>query len=135
MDKGVESVRQPYHLHPGGNAVPGQPVRVAAAVPTLVVVAAHVAGQRERLALPQLRNTLQQVAALGGVSLHNGKFLLGQSPGLVEDFLRDGPLAYVMEQGQGGIELDFGRSQRRWRRYAGAALSGFQTARYGKHGP
>ena len=47
------------------------------------------------------------------MSLHNGKFLLGQSPGLVEDFLRDGPLAYVMEQGQGGIELDFGRSQRR----------------------
>ena len=77
-----------------------------------MVVAAHVADQRKRLALPQLRDVLQQLAALGGVGLHHLKFLRGQVTRLVENFLRDGPLAHVMEQGQGGVEPDFRHSQR-----------------------
>ena len=113
MYEGVEGVRQPHHLHPGGNAVPGQPVRVAAAVPPFMVVAAHIADQRKRLALPQLWDFLQQVAALSSVGLHDGKLLLGQPAGLVEDFLRDGPFAHIMEQGQCRIKLDFRHSQRR----------------------
>ena len=39
----VKGVRQPHSLDPGGNLRPGQPVRVAGAVPTLMVVAADVA--------------------------------------------------------------------------------------------
>ena len=56
---------------------------------------------------------LQQLTAPGGVGLHNGKFLFGQPARLVEDFLRNAPLAHVMEQGQGGIKLYLSHSQRR----------------------
>ena len=70
MHQGVKGVRQPHHLYPGGNTVPSQPVRVTGTVPSLMVVAAHIADGGERLALPQLRYPLQQATALGGVRLH-----------------------------------------------------------------
>lgn len=112
MNEGVKGVRKPHHLHPGSDFLPDQPVWVAVSIPTLMMVAAHITDQRERLALPQLRYLLQQVTALSGMGLHDGKFLLGQLTRLVEDFLRDGPLAYIMEPGKNSIELDFFRSQR-----------------------
>ena len=112
MYEGVKGIRQPHHLYPGGDILPGQPVRVTGAVPTLMVVAAHIADGGKRLTFPQLRNPLQQFTALGGVGLHNLKFLLGQVPRLIEDFLRDGPLAYIMEQSEGGIELNLLCGQR-----------------------
>ena len=44
MNQRVKGVRQPHRLDPGGNLRPGQSVRVAGAVPPLMVVAADVAG-------------------------------------------------------------------------------------------
>ena len=35
-----------------------------------------------------------------------------------KDFLRDGPLAHIMEQGKSGIEMNFFRSQR-WNESSG----------------
>ena len=112
MNQRVKGIRQPYYLYPGCDAFSGQFVRVACTVPPLMVVAADVADGGERLALPQLRHPLQQVTALGGMGLHHLKLLFGQGAGLIENFLRDGPLAHVMEQGQGGVEPDFRHSQR-----------------------
>lgn len=113
MDEGVKGVRQPHRLHPGRNSVPGQPVRIAGAIPTLMMVAAYVANQGKRLTFSKLRYPLQQLAALGGVGLHDLKFLLGQVSGLIEDFLRDGPLAHIVEQGESGIEPNLLCGQRR----------------------
>lgn len=113
MNEGVKGVRQPHYLHPGSNVVPGQPVRITAPVPTLMVVAAHIADSGERLTFPKFRYPLQQLTALGGVRLHDLKFLLGQVSRFVEDFLRDGPLANIMEQGKRGIEPNFLCGQRR----------------------
>ncbi len=113
MYEGVKGIRQARHLYPGGNVLPGQPVGITAPVPTLVVVAAYVANQGKYLAFPQLRYPLQQLTALGGVGLHDLKFLLGQMPRFIENFLRDGPLAHIMEQGESGIELNLLCGQRR----------------------
>ena len=55
----------------------------------------------------------QQFAALGGVGLHDLKFLLGQVPRFIENFLRDDPLAHVMEQSEGSVELNLLCGQRR----------------------
>ena len=112
MNQRVESVRQPHHLDPRGNLAAGQSVRIAAAVPALVMMAADVADQGKVLPGGEGRVLRQKAAALGSMGLHDGKFLLGQLTRLVEDFLRDGPLAYIMEPGKNSIELDFFRSQR-----------------------
>ena len=113
MNQGVKGIRQPHHLHPGSNAVSGQPVRITTPIPTLMVVAAYVADQRKHLAFPQFRYPLQQLTALGGVGLHNLKFLLGQVPRFIEDFLRNGPFTHIMEQGESGVELNLLCGQRR----------------------
>lgn len=113
MNESVKGVGQPHYLHPGSDVLSGQPVGIAGAVPTLMVVAAHVTDGGERLTLPQLRYLLQQFAALGGMGLHNLKFFTGQVSRFVENFLRDSPLAHVMEQGERGIELNFLCGQRR----------------------
>ena len=106
MHQGVKGVRQPHHLYPGRNTVPSQPVRVTGTVPPLMVVAADVADSGERPAIFPLRHPLQQVAALSCMGLHHLKLLFGQGAGLIEDFLRDGPLSHIMEQGQGGVQPD-----------------------------
>ena len=55
VEKGVEGVRHTHYLHPRCDLVPGQAVRVAAAVPSFVVVAAHIAQQGEVIATGKLR--------------------------------------------------------------------------------
>ncbi len=97
MNESVKGVGQPHYLHPWSDVLSGQPVGIAGAVPTLMVVAAHVTDGGERLTLPQFRYLLQQFAALGGMGLHNLKFFTGQVSRFVENFLRDGPLAHIME--------------------------------------
>ena len=47
------------------------------------------------------------------MGFHHLKFFFGQRTGFVEDFRRDGPLADVVEQGQGRIHPYLRYSQRR----------------------
>ena len=52
MHQHVKGVRQPHHLYPRRDTIPGQLVRVARTVPPLMVVAADVTDGGERLAFP-----------------------------------------------------------------------------------
>ena len=78
MHQRIKGICQSHHMHLGRNAFARQPVGIAGAVPTFMVVAAHIADGRECLALPQLRNPLQQVTALGGMGFHYLILLFGQ---------------------------------------------------------
>ena len=113
MYQGVKGVRHAHYLHPRRDLCPGEFVRVAAAVPPLMVVTAYIAEQRERFAAPQLRDPLQQVALPDGVGLYHLKFLAGQGAGFVEDFAGDGLRAHIVKQGQHGVEPDLLRRQGR----------------------
>ena len=84
----------------------------AGAIPPLMVVTAHVTDQWKRLAPAQPRHLLQYAAAPYGVGLHDLEFFLGQLPRLVEDSLGNCLLSHIVEQGQGGIHLDFLGGQR-----------------------
>lgn len=105
VEQGVKGVRQTHHLHPGSNVPSSQAVRVAGAVPSLMVVAADVTNQRKGLALLERWNVLQKLTALGGMGFHHFKLILSETPGLVEDLRGDGLLSNIMERGQGGVKL------------------------------
>lgn len=105
VEQGVKGVRQPHHLHPGGNVLPGQLIRVAGAIPPLVVVAADVTDQGKGLALFERRNAFQETATSDGVGFHHFKLIPSEAPWFVENLRGDGLLPNIMERGQNGVKL------------------------------
>ena len=74
------------------NVLAGKAVRVAATVPTLVVVANRRHGVGEEA------ESLDDAGALVGVIAHHSPLLEAQSGGLEQDRVGDGELADVMEE-------------------------------------
>ena len=103
--QGVVHVRQRHHLCRNGDLVPFQPVRVAIAVPALVVPAADgVRHLQKRLVLrDSLSQILQHLRARHRMVLDDAKLLGGQAAGLVQNGLRDDDLADIVQR-RGGAD-------------------------------
>ena len=101
----VVDICQSHHLRGDGDSFPPQPVRVAVAVPPLMVPAADLQGVTEQRLFLSEGHLLQDHRAGCRVGLHHGKFLRGQLPRLIQNLLRDGDLADIME---GGSRFDQG---------------------------
>ena len=96
-------IRDRHDLSGDRDLLAHQPVRVAMAVPALVVPAAdlqRIAVQRLVLAVLHL---LQDLCTRGGVRLHDFKLFLRELPRFVEDLLRNRDFSDVVE---GGRSLD-----------------------------
>ena len=103
--QGVVHVCQRHHLCRNGDLVPFQPVRVAAAVPALVMPAADGVRHLQQRLVPGngLSQILQHLRARHGMVLDDGKFFGGQASGLVQDLLRDNDLADIVQR-RGGAD-------------------------------
>lgn len=93
----VVDVRQRNDLRFDGDLVPFQPVRVAAAVPPLVVPAGNAVSRLEQRLGVEVLQLAQHLRADGGVGLDDLELLLGQAAGFVQDLLVDGDLADVVQ--------------------------------------
>ena len=94
----VVHIGQCHHLCCNGDLVALEPVRVAAAVPPLVVPAADsVCHLYQRFVLPDGK-PLQDPGTLGGVGLDGGVLFLGQAAGLVQDLFRDHDFADIVQR-------------------------------------
>ena len=103
--QGVVHVRQRHHLRRNGDLVPFQPVRVAIAVPALMVPATDGVRHLQQRLIPgnNLSQILQHLRARHGMVLDNGKFFGGQASGLIQDLLRDDDLADIVQR-RGGAD-------------------------------
>ena len=124
----IEHVGQADDAPLDRDRVAGQAVRIAAAVPALVV------GQRDLRTEPKhrARGMRQQVVPVTGVFLHHVELLRREPAGLVEDRVADRDLADVVQR-RGrldqvdllGRQPDQGREQARVRRDPPDVLAGF----------
>ena len=103
--QGVVHVRQRHHLRRNGDFVPFQPVRVAIAVPALMVPATDGVRHLQQRLIPGngLSQILQHLCARHGMVLDNGKLFGGQASGLVQDLLRDDDLTDIVQR-RGGAD-------------------------------
>ena len=99
----VVYVCQCHHLRRNGDLIFFQPVRVAIAVPALVVPAADGVRHLQQRLIPgnSPSQILQHLRTRHGMVLDNGKLLGSQAAGLVQDFLRDDDLADIMQRRSG----------------------------------
>ena len=104
----VVHVRQCHHLRRNGDLIFFQPVRVAIAVPALVVPAADGVRHLQQRLIPgnSPSQILQHLRTRHGMVLDNGKLLGSQAAGLVQDLLRDDDLADIMQRRSGADEGD-----------------------------
>ena len=101
----VVHVCQRHHLRRNGDLVPFQPVRVAIAVPALMMPAADGVRHLQQRLVPGngLSQILQHLRTRHGMVLDNGKLFGGQASGLVQDLLRDDDLADIVQR-RGGAD-------------------------------
>lgn len=95
--QGVIDVCQRDHLGGDGDVLPFETVGIPTAVIPFMVPTADVMGHPDQLLLLEVGGILQNLCPDGTVGFHNGKFLIGQPARFVEDILRDGDFADVME--------------------------------------
>ena len=106
----VVDVGQRDQLRPDGNVVACQAVRIAPAIPPLVVPAGDAAGRLQKRFGVEIFQSVEQGRALGGVGLEDGELLRRQAAGLVQYLLVDGDLADVVQgRGEGDVVLLLGR--------------------------
>ena len=102
----VVDIRQRHHLRGNGDLLSPQPIRVAVSVPALMVPAADLHRVAEQGLVLSIGHVLQDPRTGGRVILHDRKFLRRQLAGLVQDLLRRGDLADVMQGGRRFDEVD-----------------------------
>ncbi len=90
---------------PRGMAGPGEPERIAGAVPALVVVVHH----RDRVA--QERDALQDLPADLGMAPHDHPLLGRQGAGLEQDRVGDADLADVVQEDAAAQRVELGGGQ------------------------
>lgn len=100
------SVRQAYRLRPEWDTLPPESVGISLALPPLMVIAADVPGITQVFPVAHAVQLLQHAAADGGMGLHHLEFLRRQLARLVEDSVRYGDLADVVQRGGGGDNGD-----------------------------
>ena len=93
VGQGVEAVGNRGDAPRHGYRLPGQPVRVAAAVVPLVVGERDERGETEQLALGLGEDRVPGTAVL----LHDEAFLVGERALLEQDGVRDGDLADIVQ--------------------------------------
>ena len=98
----VVHIRQRHDLRRDGDLAAAQPVGVATPVPALVMPAADLARGLEQGVVLRQRHAAQQLVADDAVALHLLKFLRRELAGLVENFLRHGDLADVVQRRERG---------------------------------
>ena len=95
-----------HNLGRNGYLIPRQPVRVAPPVPALVVPAANLIGKAYQRLILIGGQVFQHLRAHHGMGFHNGKLLGGEFARLIQNFLRDGDLADIVEGGGGADDGD-----------------------------
>ena len=109
--QGIVDVSQGHNLCGDGDLIPFQTVRVAAAVPALMVPAADGIGHLDQLRLLLEGQLVQNIRTDGGVGFHRLKFFLRQLAGLVQNRLRNADFADVMQRGGRADEENIRRGQ------------------------
>ena len=109
--QGIVDVSQGHNLCGDGDLIPFQAVRVAAAVPALMVPAADGIGHLDQLRLLLEGQLVQNIRTDGGVGFHRLKFFLRQLAGLVQNRLRNAAFADVMQRGGRADEENIRRGQ------------------------
>ena len=102
----VKYVRQCDYLRRDRDLFTEQAVRIAAAVPALVVPAADLDGDLDQRLVAVLRQPLEHGCADGGMGADDVEFLGRQCARLVQNVLGDADLADVVQGGRGGDEAD-----------------------------
>ena len=112
--QGVVDVGHCHDLRGNGNILTLQAVRVAAAVPALVMPAADGVGCLDQRRLLLEGELVENFRTGGGVGLHRVKLFLRQFAGLVQNRLRDVDLADVVQRRRradqrniGGVQIVF----------------------------
>ena len=93
----IISIRNGNHLCRNGNIIPCQPVRIALAIPTLMVPATDHRGVFHQFFILIHRHSRNNLRTNHRMPFHNGKFLCGQLAGLCQNFLRNQQLPDIMQ--------------------------------------
>ena len=104
--QGVESIRQTHYLRADGDLILLQADGIAVAVPALVVIAGNVVGVAQIFRIAHAAEIFHQTAAHGGVGLDDLVFLLRQPVRLVQNGVRNGDLADVVQRSGTGNDAD-----------------------------
>ena len=104
--QGVVGVGQANRLGADGDLVALESLGVAVAIPPLVVIQANIIDVAQIHGVADVADLLGQLAAHGGVGLHDLELLRGQRAGLGEDLVRNGDLADVVKGRGGGDPVD-----------------------------
>lgn len=97
---GIEYIRNCHNSGVEGDAFTNQSLWVALPVVFLMMVSGNLVCNLQKIRVFQvMKGDFYDLTALGGVFLHNREFLRRQLPGLLQDAVRGGNFADVMQRG------------------------------------
>ena len=96
----IIGVRQTHHLGADGDRIPLQAFRIAVSIPAFVVIVTDVVGIAQIFFIPHAVQFFQDLAPRQGMGLHQFPFFGSQRPRFIQNGIRNGDLADVVERGR-----------------------------------